>query len=216
MIAPVRLVDDRGGLDYLGPEFLTWLWWRSEEEPRFTRPDGAEFFLHLDEHLEFRGERAASRRTTLRVGAPSASMEARAALRSGKLLVAARLLLARGEEEVAFTLRAEDLEVSGLRLPKVEGDKPLSPRERLEAGLEAFEHFWEDLDVCFASFLDVRTSEGWDAELRRLRAWCDRPSQDEGGLGRLRDQAPPPRARGLFSEPEAGSGSVPPPPARGS
>lgn len=190
MIAPVRLVDDRGGLDYLGPEFLTWLWWRSEEDPRFEHADGGEVFLHVDEHLEFKGERAASRRTTLRAGAPSASMEARAALRSGKLLVAARLLLARGEDEVAFTLRAEDLEVSGLKLPTPSGDAPKGPRDRLEASLEAFVRFWDDLDLCLASFLEVRTGDGWDEELDRIRDWCARPSQDEGGLGRLRDQAP--------------------------
>ena len=101
-----------GGLDYIGPEFLTWLWWRSDEEPRFVQADGTEVFVHVDEHLEFRGERAASRRTVLRAGLPGASMDARAALRSGKLVFAARLLLARGEDEVRFTLRAEDLEVS--------------------------------------------------------------------------------------------------------
>jgi hypothetical protein len=192
MIAPVGRADDRGGLDYLGPEFLTWLWWRSEEDPRFVRPDGTELFLHVDEHLEFRGERAASRRTTLRAGAPSASMEARAALKSGKLLVAARLLMARGDEEVAFTLRAEDLDVTGLKLP-APGDDAKNPRERLAASLEAFDRFWDDLDHCFATFLEVRTSDAWDDEVRRFRTWSARPSQDEGGLGRLRDTAPPPR-----------------------
>ena len=118
MIAPVDLRGARGGLDYLGPEFLTWLWWRADTDPRFEHPDGAEVFVHVDEHLEFSGERAAARRTVLKTGAPGASMDARAALRSGKLLVAARLIFARGEEEWRFTLRAEDLDVSSLRLPK--------------------------------------------------------------------------------------------------
>ena len=193
MIAPVRTVDDRGSLGALGPEFLTWLWWRSEEAPGFAHADGTEVFLHVDEHLEFRGDEAASRRTVLRTGAPSASMEARAALRSGKLLVAARLLLARGDEEVAFTLRAEDLDVSGLKLPTPE-EAPKDPRERLEGSLEALARFWDDLDLCYAAFLDVRTSEQWDEDLERIRAWCARPSRDEGGLGRLRESAPPPRA----------------------
>ena len=34
MIRPVdRPVDERGGMDYLGPEFLTWLWWRASVAP---------------------------------------------------------------------------------------------------------------------------------------------------------------------------------------
>lgn len=179
MIAPVRRTDDRGGLDYLGPEMLTWLWWRAEADPRFVHPDGTEVFVHVDEHLEFRGERAASRRTVLRAGAPGASMDARAALRSGKLLVKARLILARGEEEALFTLRAEDLDVSGLRIPAPRGPRPLGPRERLEHALEACEAFWADLDLCLAAFLEVRTGAGWDEEVRRIRAWAERPSPDE-------------------------------------
>ena len=190
MIAPVSIQDDRGGLDHLGPEFLTWLWWRSESEPGFAHADGTEVYLHVDDHLEFRGERAASKRTVLRAGAPGASMESRAALRSGKLLVAARLLLARGEEEVAFTLKAEDLEVSGLKLPRPDDAKSQTARERLEGQLEAFERFWDDLDLCYAAFLEVRTSEAWGEQLDAIRTWCERPSQDEGGLTRYRDIAP--------------------------
>lgn len=189
MIAPIRIQDDRGGLDHLGPEFLTWLWWRSESEAGFAHPDGREIYVHVDDHLELRGERSASKRAVLRAGAPGASMEARAALKSGKLLVAARLLLACGESEVAFTLKAEDLEVSGLKLPRIERDKATSARERLEEQLEGFDRFWEDLDLCYATFLEVRTSERWDAELEEIRLWCARPSQDEGGLTRFRTEA---------------------------
>lgn len=174
--AHVTPTDDRGGLDYIGPEFLTWLWWRSDEAPRFVHPDGTEIFVHVDEHLEFRGERAASRRTVLRAGLPGASMDSRAALKSGKLVVAARLLIARGEDEVRFTLRAEDLEVSGVRLPAEEEG---SARMRLEAALERLERFWDDLDLCFATFLERRTGgAGWNEDVGRIRAWGAAESPD--------------------------------------
>lgn len=176
MIAPVRPVDDRGGLDYLGPEFLTWLWWRADTSPCFTHEDGAELFVHFDEHLEFRGERSAARRTILRTGMPGASAEARAALRSGKVLVAARVLMARGDDEVRFTLRAEDLDLSGVKLPAPDGDTPM---ERLEACLESQDQFVDDLDLCLATFLEVRLGEGWPAEVESIRTWGARPSQDE-------------------------------------
>ena len=177
MIAPVLPRGARGGLDYLGPEFLTWLWWRADQDPRFVRPDGAEVFVHVDEHLEFRGERAASRRTVLHAGVPGASMDARAALRSGKLLVAARLLFASGEDETRFTLRAEDLDVSGLRLPAPAED--LHPSDRLPDALGKLDRFWDDLDLCFAAFLDARTGSGWDAEVAKIRAWGAAESPDE-------------------------------------
>jgi hypothetical protein len=174
--APGTLPASRGGLDYLGPEFLTWLWWRADADPCFVHPDGTEVWVHVDEHLEFRGERAAARRTTLRSGVPGASMDARTALRSGKVLVAARLILARGEEESRFTLRAEDLDVSGLRLPPATDG---GARERLEVALERLERFWDDLDLCLATFLGARTGPAWAEEVERIRAWSAAPTSDE-------------------------------------
>ncbi len=116
-----RVIDERGGMDYLGPEFLTWLWWRSANAPEFLHPDGTAVYVHVDEYLELRGERAAARRTVLRTGMPAASAEGKVALRHGKVVTAARILLARGEDEIAFTLRAEDLDVSAAKLPAPEG-----------------------------------------------------------------------------------------------
>ena len=184
MIAPVGMIDDRGGLDHLGPEFLTWLWWRADEDPGFTHADGQEVFVLVDEHLEFRGERAASRRTVLRAGAPSASVEARAALRSGKMLVAARLILARGEHESAFTLRSEDMDVSGLKLPQPSEPKGMSPQERLAEGIETLERFWDDLDLGYATCLHRRTGEAGPEDVEKMRTGSARPSQDEGGVPR--------------------------------
>lgn len=176
MIAPMPAFDDRGGMDYLGPEFLTWLWWRAASEPCFKHEDGTEVFIHFDEHLEFRGERSAARRVTLRTGMPGASMEARAALRSGKNLVSARILLARGEDEVRFTLRAEDMDVSGLKLPAPEGDTPL---DRMLANLDAQDQFVEDLDLCLKTFLDRRLGPAWVDDVTAIGAWSRQPSQDE-------------------------------------
>ncbi len=177
MIRPMdRPVDERGGMDYLGPEFLTWLWWRSTTAPEFVHPDGTAVYVHVDEYLELRGERAAARRTVLRTGMPAASAEGKVALRHGKVVTAARILLARGEDEIAFTLRAEDLDVSAAKLPAPEG---ADAEERLTASLDATERLYADLDLCFSTFLAVRTSAGWDAEAGQVRAWASAPSEEE-------------------------------------
>jgi hypothetical protein len=180
MIRPAdRPVDERGGLDWLGPEFLTWLWWRSSTEPEFAQPDGARLYVHIDEYLELRGERAAARRTSLRAGMPAASAEGKAALRHGKVVTAARLIFVRGEEETALTVKAEDLDVSAARPPAPEGE---TSEERLEASLRAFSRLYDDLDHCFARFLEVRCSERWEEEARRIREWAAAPSEEERSL----------------------------------
>jgi hypothetical protein len=187
VIAPVTVPGEHEGMASLGAEFLTWLWWRSEVEPCFPRADGAEVYVHFDEHLEFRGERSAARRAVLRAGMPAASMEARAALRSGKKLATARILMAHGEDEVRFTLRADTLDVASLKLPAPEGE---SRQERLEASLEAQDRFLEDLDLCLLAFLRVRCDPPrWEAEVERIRAWGEAPSPDEASAA-----AAPPRS----------------------
>ena len=168
--------DPRGGMDFLGPEFLTWLWWRAEAQPAFLHPDGEEVFVHVDDFLEFRGERSAARRTALRSGMPGASREARAALRTGKVLYAARLLLVRNEDEFRFTLRAEDLDIASLRLPPPEGE---TTHERLAHCLEMQHRFLTDLDLCFHTFLRVRCSDQWSGIADKIRAFGAAPSPDE-------------------------------------
>jgi hypothetical protein len=186
MIRPAnRPLDDRGGLDWFGAEFLTWLWWRSVTAPEFRRPASqpgapASVYVHFDDHLELRGERAAAKKTTLRSGAPAASAEGRAALRSGKAATAARVILARGEEEVTLTIRAEDLDVSAARLPA--GDAS-DPEERLAESLSAARRAYEDLDACFQAFLDVRCSDRWHSEAAAIRAWARSPSPEERAPG---------------------------------
>jgi hypothetical protein len=163
-------------MDYLGPEFLTWLWWRASVRPEFRHADGTAVYVHFDEYLELRGERGAARRTVLRSGMPAASAEGKVALRNGKTVSAARVLVARGERETALTIRAEDLDLSAVRLPAPEADTAL---DRLTASLDAVERLSEDVDLCFAEFLAVRCSERWEAEAAAVRAWAESPSEEE-------------------------------------
>lgn len=80
MIRPKdRPVDERGGMDFLGPESPTWLWWRTSTSPEFVDASGDAFFVHVDEFLELRGERGAARKTSLRAGMPGASAEGKVA-----------------------------------------------------------------------------------------------------------------------------------------
>jgi hypothetical protein len=191
MIRPVdRPVDERGGMDYLGPEFLTWLWWRASAEPEFKHADGTAVYVHVDEYLELRGERAAARKTSLRAGMPAASAEGKVALRGGKVVSAARLILARGEEETTFTLRGEDLDVSSARLKAPEGE---TSEERLAASLSAARRLYDDLDLCFRTFLSVRCGDAWETEADRIRTWAAGPSDEERSFGLVPEAEPLPQ-----------------------
>ena len=180
---PDRPIDERGGMDWLGPEFLTWLWWRAGVSPDFAelsngggRTSATTLYVHVDEFLELKGERAAARRTSLRSGMPGASAEGKVALRHGKVVTAARLLFARGEEETALTLKAEDLDLSAVKLPAIDSS---DAEERLSSSLAAARRVYDDLDLLYRTFLEVRCSDRWDAEARVMRAWVAAPSEEE-------------------------------------
>jgi hypothetical protein len=180
MIRPTnRPVDERGGMDWLGPEFLTWLWWRASTDPAFVDRAGDRFFVHVEEFLELRGERGAARKTTLRAGMPGASAEGKVALRNGKVVTGARLLVAHGEDETTLTVRAEDLDLSSVRPPAPEGDRM---EDRTAATLVAIRRAYADVDACFSAFLDVRCSPRWEAEAERVRAFARAPSEEERSL----------------------------------
>ena len=185
---PDQPLDERGGMDWLGPEFLTWLWWRAGVSPEFVektlggkagRGDPASLYVHVDEFLELRGERAAARRTSLRAGMPGASAEGKVALRHGKVVTAARLLFARGEEETSLTLKAEDLDLSSVKLPGIDS---ADAEERLAASLSAARRVYDDVDLCFRAFLEIRCTDRWEAESEKMRAWVGAPSDEEKSL----------------------------------
>ena len=84
-------------LGFLGEEFLTWLWFRIETE-------GGDFDLGRDRHvgvsfddfIAFAPLDNDETEQTLRKGSPSRCAEAAAALRNGRRLTRARLVLAPG------------------------------------------------------------------------------------------------------------------------
>ncbi len=104
---------------FLGEEFLTWIWFRWETEGgEFTLPGGRVVGVALDDFLAFRAPNDDATEQTLRRGLPTRTQEARTALRQGRRLQKARLLIAEGSRQWSATLDAPTLSLSGVRLPE--------------------------------------------------------------------------------------------------
>jgi hypothetical protein len=103
---------------FLGEEFLTWLWFRWETDGgEFTLPGGRVVGIALDDFLSFAAPSADATEQTLRRGLPTRTAEARTALRQGRRLRKARLLLAEGSRQWIATLDAPTLALGSVRLP---------------------------------------------------------------------------------------------------
>jgi hypothetical protein len=163
--------DDQTGLDYLGNEFLVWIWHSLQSSGGTIKlADGSEASVILAKTLTLDCPRGETGRDQLADDVPTRMPEALRALQAGKLPRRAGMILARQGAQYELTLQAESFAVSGAALPKAE-DGPLSASEARIARLESLRHLTETLDLLFAAYLDRRTSIVWPEELRRIRGW---------------------------------------------
>lgn len=120
----MQLVDRIEKRRFIGRELLLWLWFESEVLDG-TLPTSA----HGDVGLWIEREvllSSGKELTRVKGAAPALGRDAKEALLAGKLPERASLKVSIGEREASFTLKAETLALSGLRLPAVldEGDAP--------------------------------------------------------------------------------------------
>jgi hypothetical protein len=163
--------DDQTGLDYLGNEFLVWIWHSLQSSGGAIKlADGSEASVILAKTLTLDCPRGETGRDQLADDVPTRMPEALRALQAGKLPRRAGMILVRQGAQYELTLQAESFAVSGATLPKPE-DGPLSPSEFRIARLESLRHLTETLDFLFAAYLDRRTSHVWAEELGRIRGW---------------------------------------------
>ena len=103
--------------DFLGNEFLLWIWWRWEtQSDTVTLPDDSEVTGMLARTLTLQCPRGESGKETITAEAPTRLPEAAQAIRSGKLPRKAGLILARDGVQYALVLQAETFSVSGAKI----------------------------------------------------------------------------------------------------
>jgi len=165
----VELIASRA---FLGTEFLTWLWFRSErDQGRFTVGE-TPIRVWFEDQLALESLVADSQEDSFRGGSPSTSPEARMALKQGKKVSRARLGVAKGEREWRVVVKGRTLDLGTVKLPalltKVEDD-------RFYERMTLLEELDDLLDGLYLQFLELRLGEAWAGELAELRAWVAQP-----------------------------------------
>jgi hypothetical protein len=172
----LRPVPPRDDQAFLGEEFLTWLWFRAESgEAEFDFGQGNVVGVSLDAPVVLRavssGLDTPRPEQVLRHGEPLRGPEAAAALRRGKRLTRARLVVGTPEREWNLTFDAEAFSPRGIRVP--EPEEPVNPDERPLAQMLAFEELTEILDKLFKAFLEERLTPAFrEKTVPRMREWA--------------------------------------------
>lgn len=165
----VAWVSDPASVNFLGNEFLLWLWFVLEAEgDSIVLPDGSSVTAMLTRTLLLECPRALSGSETIRSAGPTRLPEARRAVQAGKLPRQAGLLLVRHENEYDLTLQAETLAVGGAKLPAGEESEE---RARLEERVRRLRHLLDTLDLLYGVFLARRLGKDWPKEQDRMQRW---------------------------------------------
>ncbi len=121
--------DDPTSLDYLGNEFLLWIWHALQNDGESVKlSDGSEATVMLAKTLTLDCPRGETGRDQLTDDAPTRLPEAFRALQAGKLPRKAGMILVRHGAQYELTLQAETLAVSGAAPAQARRRRPLPPR----------------------------------------------------------------------------------------
>jgi hypothetical protein len=168
-------VLDETSRDFLGNEFLLWLWFVSEVEGDTLKlADDSEVTLMLARNLVLECPRGQTGRETIHSEGPSRLPEAKRAVQAGKLPRQVGLTLVRHDRQYELTLAAETLGVTSAKLPESEADEE---RARQEERIDQLRQLVETLDLLYDAFGRRRFGGDWPKELARLQKWLQRPDR---------------------------------------
>lgn len=160
----------------LGQDFLTWLWYKTDNENiLFQLKDNRTFSLQMEQKLSVQGGEGETKATATVTSPAGELSEAKAGLSTGKKVHKAQLMFSMDEDDWLVTVSAADFGLSGLKTPKIstkddEGDDPDS---KFLEKIFLVERCLEMLDVVFTEFLKLRMSKAWAEEAASVKLWIN-------------------------------------------
>ena len=168
----VAWVPDENNRDFLGNEFLLWLWYVLENETdSLMLADNSEAVVMLARTLQLECPRGQTGKESISSDGPTKLPEALRAIQAGKLPRRVGVTLARHDQQYELTLQAETLAIGAARLPVPEGEEE---RARLEERVTQLRHLMETLDLIYNAYLQRRLGDAWSPELAKMKKWLRR------------------------------------------
>lgn len=160
-------------IDEMEQDFLTWLWFSTENGGTFVGPDGNPFAASLERKIVVELEEWNSKKKASVSGPLSALEEAVTGLRLGKKVVSAGLYLEQGDGTWLFTVQSLNFRLNSCRTPKGFADESEDQEgfflDKAGFVIRAFEM----LHAIFKAFLLLRLSDNWDVTVNQLRDWVN-------------------------------------------
>jgi hypothetical protein len=165
----IAWVADEHNRDFLGNEFLLWLWYMVENETDTIKlSDNSEVAIMLARTLLLECPKGQFGRESFSSDGPGKLPEALRALQVGRLPRKTGLTLVRHDHAYELNVQAETLSISSAKLPVPEEE---DERARLEERVNQLRHLIETVDLLYAAFLERRLSDKWKSESGKIKKW---------------------------------------------
>lgn len=178
------LVDLIAEKRFVGQEFLTWLWFKSEERGGLVNiKESGDIVVVFEKHMLLEYGEGENNEKCICSGLQSELREARTGMKMGKKLEQARLQIIQGDYEFNFTLAAALMEFRNVKLPKTAGteegrsDNAEETEGMILERIFLFEELVRLVNELLRVFIEVRTGDGWQEELRKMREWIHSTEQ---------------------------------------
>jgi hypothetical protein len=159
--------------DFLGNEFLLWLWHEAEVRSGTVSTGAGEVTVFFDHQVDVECAYGQTGKDTFAGDGPTRLPEARLALRHGKVPRKASLILEHGGSSFTLSLQGERMAFGGVKLPDVEEAE--TPRVLFEERIEALRTFCRGLQSLFSEFVQLRSkSEAWEGVRQAIAGWLQK------------------------------------------
>lgn len=153
--------------DFLGNEFLMWLWWSLENESDTIRlPDESEITVMMTKTLTLECPFGEWGKETITAESPVKLPESMQAIRAGKLPRKTGLTVVREGRQFDLVLNAESLGVSGAKI-HLQDDEEFGDEDRIDA----IRLLGDSIDQLFLVFCRFRSGPGWSRQQEQIRDW---------------------------------------------
>lgn len=177
----VAWIADEASRDFLGNEFILWLWWQTETiSDTIPLADQSEATVMIARSLTLECPRGMTGSGTISHEGPTRLPEAKRAVQAGKLPRKAGLTIVRHDEQYEFTIHAETLAVGSAKLPSLPEDIT-EARAKLETRADQVRNLAETVDLLYDAFGKVRHSNEWSKTLPLMQKWLHREDRKPSG-----------------------------------
>ena len=157
----------------LGQDFLTWLWYRSENHGgRFATDKGDLFEIHLIDKVSVQGGEGDTLETATVSGPMSELKEAKLGLATGKKVTKGLVRIEAEPDGWQCMLKAEDFALGAFKTPVIEpGGDDDEPDAAFLEKMFLIERGMRFIDAAYKEFLTHRLGSKWPGELSGIRNW---------------------------------------------